>query len=111
MEEAIEIDQSIQEIASEVKETAQQATQLAIATSEQAQASAEKTQQAIEATFAAAERAFEAAKNAGYSIDTDSAESITSEEVDQKLQAIKDKNSHLKSVNVSLKKRIAGIKS
>ncbi|WP_040725593.1 hypothetical protein [Thiomicrorhabdus sp. Kp2] len=112
MEEAIGLDQSIQNIAQEVKTTAQEATQLALATSKEAQASAEKTQQAIEATFAAAERAFEAAKKAGYTVDlTQLNSNQNTEEVAAQLAEIQEKNTHLKSVNESIRARIAEMKA
>lgn len=112
MEEAIGLDQSIQNIAQEVKTTAQEATQLALATSKEAQASAEKTQHAIEATFAAAERAFEAAKKAGYTVDlTQLNSNQNTEEVAAQLAEIQEKNTHLKSVNESIRARIAEMKA
>lgn len=112
MEQAIGIDQEIQAIASEVTQTAKEATQLAIATTQKAHASAERTQQAIEATFAAAERAFEAAKNAGYSLALDGLESgMSTDEIDQQLTKIQEKNQLLQKVNLSIKARIAEMKS
>ena len=112
MEQAIELDQSIQSIAKEVQQTAQEATLLAIETSKQAQASAERTQQAIEATFSAAERAFEAAKNAGYSVDLSSLENPPNpQELSLQLAEIQEKNRHLKTINESIKARIAELKA
>ena len=112
MEEAIGIEQEIQAIASEVTQTAHEATLLALATTQQAHASAERTQQAIESTFLAAERAFEAAKNAGYSLDLQAIESgLSNEEITQQLSDIKDKNKQLKAVNLSIKARIAEMKT
>lgn len=112
MEDAIQIDQEIQEIASQVKNTAQEATQLALATSQKAHASAEKTQQAIEATFAAAERAFEAAKNAGYNIDLEALETqLSPADITQLLTEIQDKNRRLKEINQNIQTRIAELKA
>ncbi len=110
MEEAIEIDQEIQGIASQVQTTAQEATQLALATSQKAHESAEKIQQAIEATFVAAERAFEAAKNAGYTVDLTELETpLSSPELAERLLDIQAKNKKLKTVNESLKARISDL--
>ena len=111
MEEAISIDQEIQNIASEVSQTAKEATQLAMATTQQAHASAERTQHAIEATFAAAERAFEAAKNAGYNLSQDGLGSVlSSDEINEQLASIKEKNKKLQAVNLSIKTRISEMK-
>jgi hypothetical protein len=111
MQQAIDIDQEIQEIATEVMGAAQQATALAIATTQKAHASAEKTQKAIEATFAAAERAFEAAKAAGYSLESQGVNSaLSSTEIDSQLMQIKQKNQQLKEVNRALRQRINELK-
>ncbi|WP_178861713.1 hypothetical protein [Thiomicrorhabdus cannonii] len=112
MEDALSIDQEIQKIAAEVRLSAQEATRLALATTRKAHESAEKTQQAIEATFAAAERAFEAAKQAGYELQNEGlGELLSSSEIDEQLAAIREKNAQLKTVNESIKKRIAELKS
>jgi len=110
MEEAIEINQTIHEIAIQAKQTAQEATQLALATSKKAQNSAKQIQNAIEATFVAADRAFEAAKKAGYSIDLSEIEDTNSDEIANEITTIQEKNAHLKLVNESLKARIAKLK-
>ncbi|VAW44338.1 hypothetical protein MNBD_GAMMA04-187 [hydrothermal vent metagenome] len=108
MEEAIQIDQEVQEMASSVQSNAQEAIQMAISTSEQAQQSAEQIQQAIEATLMASEQAFEAAKKVGYQIDTDALNTQqSSEEIIKKLQQIEDKNQQLKDINHNLKQRIS----
>ncbi|WP_019556671.1 hypothetical protein [Thiomicrorhabdus arctica] len=110
MEDAIEIDQEIQGIASLVQNTAQEATLLALATSKKAHESAEKIQQAIEATFVATERAFEAAKNAGYTVELSELETqLSSPEIAKRLLEIQAKNKTLKAVNESLKARISDL--
>lgn len=108
MNEAIQIEQEVQEIASSVQNNAQEAVQIAISTSKQAQQSAEQVQQAIEATFTASEQAFEAAKKAGYQINTNELNAQQpSDEIVKQLQQIEDKNQTLKEVNQNLKQRIS----
>ena len=111
MEEAIQIDQEIQEIASNVHSKAQEAIQIAISTSEQAQQSTEQIQQAIEATFSASEEAFKAAEKAGYQINLDDINTDTpTPEIIEQLQEIEAKNKKLKEVNQNLKQRISELK-
>ena len=111
MEESIQIDQEIQDIASKIQGSAQEAVQIAILTSKQAQQSAEQIQQAIEATFIASERAFEAAKEAGYPINPDNInpQQPPAEMIEQ-LQQIEEKNKQLKEINLNLKQRISELK-
>lgn len=107
MEEAIAIDHEIQEISANVTETAKEATQLALEISKKAQTSAENIQKAIEATFAATEKAFEAAKQAGYEIELSDLTPIQSvSDLQNALEAIREKNKSLKAYNSELKARI-----
>ncbi|VAW47051.1 hypothetical protein MNBD_GAMMA03-1219 [hydrothermal vent metagenome] len=108
MEESIQLDQEIQEIASNIQGSAQEAIQTAIAVSEQAQQSTEQIQQAIEATLNASEQAFEAVKEAGYQIETNPLETVqNAAEMVEQLQKINVKNQQLKEINNNLQQRIS----
>lgn len=110
MQEALELKDDTDEIASSLKETAKDVTKLAAATALQAQEAADQVQKDIQNTFIATERAFETIKKAGYLIDSSNLDELSDDELNEKLEKITQRNNELKQANEAIKQRLAALK-